>query len=259
MPISTNNELKMINGLTTQQVTERRVQGLGHHTPTRTSRSYGQIFRENVFTFINIVLFLLGFVLVLLGKVSDAVLTVGIILMNVIVSVAQEVRAKHTLDRIALLTRPTASVIRNSQEQTIDPDEIVVGDILLVRVGDQIVVDGSVKAGSMEADESLLTGESDTVDKKVSDPVFSGSFCVSGSVYYEAQKVGEQSLAQQITASARAFRRVLTPLQQQIHLVLRVLLLVAVYLELILVIRSFLDKIPLVDSVKMSVVIIGLC
>jgi cation-transporting ATPase E len=256
--VSMNNAETTITGLTSQEVLDRRARGLGHHAPARSSRSYTQIFRENVFTFINDVLFLLGFLLVLLGKVSDAVLTVGIILINVLVSVVQEIRAKRTLDRIALLTRPTATVVRDGQQQTIDPDEIVLGDSLLVNAGDQIVVDGPVLDGSMEADESLLTGESDLISKKPGDPVYSGSFCVSGSVYYEAQKVGEQSLVHQITASARAFRRVLTPLQQQINLVLRVLLLVAVYLELLLAIRSPLDKIPFVESVKMSVVIIGL-
>jgi cation-transporting ATPase E len=249
---------KSHQGLTSQEVLERRARGLGHRAPRQTSRSYIQIFRENVFTFINDVLFLLGFVLVVLGKVSDAVLTVGIIMINVLVSVIQEIRAKRTLDRIALLTRPTATTVRNGQNQAIDPDEIVVGDTLLVNPGDQIVVDGSVLDGNMEADESLLTGESDLIDKKAGDPVYSGSYCVSGSVYYEAQKVGEQSLAQQITTGARAFRRVLTPLQQQINLVLRILLLVAVYLELLLAIRSLLDKIAFVESVKMSVVIIGL-
>jgi len=253
-----NKTQTTIPGLTSQQVLERRARGLGHHAPTHTSRSYAQIFRENVFTFINNVLFLLGFVLVLLDKVSDAVLTVGIILVNVFVSVIQELRAKLTLDRIALLNRPTATVVRDGEEQTIDPDDIVVGDTLLVRAGDQIVVDGSVIEGIMEADESLLTGESDLIDKKPGEQVYSGSFCVSGSAYYEAQKVGEQSLANQITTGARAFRRVLTPLQNQIYLVLRVLLLVAVYLELLMAIRSMLDKVPLVESVKMSVVIIGL-
>jgi cation-transporting ATPase E len=144
-------------GLTSQQVLERRARGLGHHAPARTSRSYAEIFRENVFTFINNVLFILGIVLVILGKVSDAVITVGIILINVLVSVIQEIRAKRTLDRIALLTRPTATVVRDGIEQTIDPDEIVVGDTLLVRAGDQIVVDGAVLEGILEADESLLT------------------------------------------------------------------------------------------------------
>lgn len=253
-----NKEMSKITGLTSQQVLERRAHGLGHHAPARSSRSYAQIFRENVFTFINNVLFILGIVLVLLGKVSDAVITVGIILVNVIVSVIQELRAKRTLDRIALLNRPTARVVRDGKEQTIDPDEIVVGDMLLASIGDQIVVDGAILEGNMEADESLLTGESDAIDKKPGDSVYSGSFCVSGSVCYEAQKVGDQSLAHQITTGARAFRRMLTPLQQQINLVLRILLLIAVYLELLLAIRSLLDKIPLVESVKMSVVVIGL-
>jgi cation-transporting P-type ATPase E len=253
-----NNATPAIQGLTSQQAQERRARGLGHKTPARSSRSYAEIFRENVFTFINNVLFILGIVLVMMGKVSDAVITVGIILINVVVSVIQEMRAKRTLDRIALLNRPTAMVVRDGEERSIDPDEIVVGDVLLVSVGDQIVVDGAILKGNMEADESLLTGESDLIDKKEGNPVYSGSFCVSGSAYYEAQKVGEQSLAHQITTGARAYRRVLTPLQQQINLVLRVLLLVAVYLEILLAIRSFLDKIPLVESVKMSVVIIGL-
>ncbi len=253
-----NKETTTITGLTSQQVLERRSRGLGNKSPTRSTRTYAQIFRENVFTFINNVLFLLGIVLVIMGKVSDAVITVGIILINVVVSVIQELRAKRTLDRIALLNRPTATVVRDGQPQVVDPDEIVVGDILKASVGDQIVVDGAVIDGSIEADESLLTGESDVIDKKRGDPVYSGSFCVSGSLYYEAQKVGEQSLAHQITTGARAYRRMLTPLQHQINLVLRVLLLIAVYLEVLLTIRSVLDKIPLVESVKMSVVIIGL-
>jgi cation-transporting ATPase E len=245
-------------GLTTQQVLERRAQGLGHHAPTRTSRTYQEIIRENVFTFINNVLFLLGITLTVLGKFSDAVVAVGLILINVLVSVVQEIRAKRTLDRIALLTRPTATAIRDGQEHVVDPNEIVIGDMLLVKAGDQIVVDGILVDGRMDVDESLLTGEADLVSKKASDKVYSGSFCTQGSAYFEVQKVGEESLAHQITEGARAFRRVLTPLQQQINLVLRVLLLVAFYLELLLAIRTVLDKIPFVESVKMSVVIIGL-
>jgi len=247
-----------LQGLTAAEVLERRAKGLGNTAHIQTSRSYLQIIQENVFTFINNVLFLLGFALILMGRPSDALVSVGVIMINVVVSLIQEIRAKHTLDKIALLTRPTATVVRAGSEQTIDPGEIVIGDLLKVSPGDQVVVDGGVVSGTMDADESLLTGESDLVKKETGSEVFSGSFCVSGSVYFEAQKVGLDSLANQITRGARAFRRVLTPIQKETNLIVRIVLLVAVYFELLLLVNTILNDIPLVESVKMSIVIAGL-
>jgi cation-transporting P-type ATPase E len=249
----------MISGLTPQQVLERRAQGLGNRSSVDLSLSYWQIFRRNVFTFINFVLVGLGIALVILGRPSDAIVSVLVILTNVVVSVVQEIRAKRTLDRIALLTRPRATVIRSGEEQIIDPDEIVQGDILVVHPGDQVVVDGQVVGeGRIQVDESLLSGEADLIAKAGGDEVYSGSFCVTGSALYEAQKVGVHSLANQITSSARAYRRVLTPLQRQINLVTRVILVIAIFLEILLAIRTVLDRLPLVDSVSAAVVIIGL-
>ena len=179
-----------LNGLTSSEVQERRSRGLGNTARIKTSRSYFQIFLENTFTFINNVLFILGITLVLLGRASDALVSVGIITINILVSVVQEIRAKVTLDRIALLTRPTAIVVRDGQEQTIDPSEIVVGDLLKIGPGDQVVVDGSLVSGAIEADESLLTGESDQITKQPGSPIYSGSFCVNGSAFFTAEKVG---------------------------------------------------------------------
>lgn len=252
-----------LQGLSEVEVAAQRSKGLGNSMPVQVSRSYFQIIRENVFNSINTILFLLGIALVLLGRVSDALVAVGVVLVNVIVSVAQEVHAKRTLDRIVLLTRPSATVIRDGQERQIDPGEIVVGDLLLVRPGDQMVVDGPVVGEStMHADESLLTGESDLVPKRAGDTVYSGSFCVSGSAYYQAEKVGTHSLASQLTKGARAFRRVYTPLQKRINLVIRCLLLIAIFLEVLLfisvVIFRLIQDVPLVEVVKMSVVIIGI-
>lgn len=247
-----------LTGLTQAEALQRRAQGQGNYAPLQTNRSYWQIIRENVFTFINNALFLLGLALVLLGRPTDAIISVSVILINVVVSVVQEIRAKRTLDRIALLTRPTACIVRDGQESKVDPNEIVLGDLLRISAGDQIVVDGIVVDGKLDADESLLTGESDLIPKLPGDQVFSGSFCVSGTGLFEAQKVGSQSFANQLTAGARAYRRVLTPLQKQISLVIRLLLLVMVYLQVLLLANTTLNQIPLVDSVKMSVVIAGL-
>lgn len=122
-----------LQGLSAHEVPARRARGQGNAAPLRTSRSYRQILRENVFTFTNNVLYLLGLALVLLGRYTNALLTVGVVSLNVLVSVVQEVRAKRKLDHIALLTRPQATVIREGQPQAIDPDEIVLGDVLLAR------------------------------------------------------------------------------------------------------------------------------
>ena len=247
-----------IRGLSDSEVLERRAKGLGNNVKIKTSRSYFEILRENVFTFINNILFVLGAALILLGRTSDAVVSVGIILINVVVSVVQEIRAKRMLDRIALLTRPHATLIRDGKEQLLDPSEIVVGDVLALHPGDQIVVDGDVKEGTIEVDESLLTGESDLIPKAPGDQVLSGSFCVTGAAYYEACKVGNDSFANMLTSQARAFRRVLTPIQQQINLVIRILLIIAVYFEFILLINTLITNMPIVSSVRMSVVVAGL-
>jgi len=133
-----------IQGLTAEEVVARRDQGLGSVPPPTTSRSYLQIIRENVFTTVNIILFSVGFALVLVGQYLDALVSVGVISFNLVIGLIQEIRAKGTLDRIALLTRPKATVVRDGREQQLDPGEIVVDDILVLHAGDQIVVDGPI-------------------------------------------------------------------------------------------------------------------
>jgi cation-transporting ATPase E len=255
----TTDATDQAHGLSEREVLTRRANGQGNTAPAPTSRSYRQIIIENVFTFINLCLFGLGIALIALGRILDALVSTAVISLNVIVSVVQEIRAKRTLDEIALLTRPTATVVRDGQERHVPPDELVVGDVVRFGPGDQIVVDGRViSAGHVAVDESLLTGEGDLVTKKPEDSVYSGSYCVTGEGYYVAERVGTASLAYQITASARAFRRVLTPLQREINLVVRIALLIVVYLEFLLVVTSVLQQINLGDSVENSTIVAGL-
>lgn len=245
-------------GLSENEVLEKRAQGFGNPPPPPTSRTYVEIFRENVFTFINGVIFALGVALFLVGRPSDAVISVGIISLNVLVSVVQEIRAKRTLDKIALLTRPKATVIRDGAGLQVVPEELVVGDVLYVAPGDQIVLDGRVVEGKMSVDESQLTGESNLITKQNGDELFSGSFCANGSAFYVAEKVGSASLANQITAGAKQFRRVLTPLQEQVALVVRIMLLVVIYMEILVVLNAALLAINLGEAVQHSTLIAGL-
>jgi cation-transporting P-type ATPase E len=235
----------LLQGLSEDEVRLRRANGQGNNVKLPTSRSYARILRENILT--------------LLGRPLDAITTVAVISFNLVVGIVQEIRAKRALDRIALLSRPSATVIREGNEQTVDPSALVVGDLLVVRPGDQIVVDGRlVSQGWIDADESLLTGESDLVRKNTGDSVSSGSFCVNGTAVYEAVQVGVESTAYQLTAGARTFRRVLTPLQQQATTVIRILLVLACYLGLALLMITTIKQTPLLQTVQIAVVIAGL-
>jgi cation-transporting ATPase E len=129
----------------------------------------------------------------------------------------------------------------------------------VVRPGDQIVVDGPIlSTDRLDVDESLLTGESDLIEKRNGDFVYSGSFCVSGSAFYQAEKVGSQCVANELTAGARAFRRIYTPLQREIFLTIRVIVLAAVFLELLMVLSTLTNDITFVEFVQRSVVIVGI-
>ncbi len=247
-----------LSGLSESEVTARRARGEANTAPPSTTRTFGQIIRENVFTFINDVLFVLGIALIIVGRPLDALVSVGVIMINIIVSIAQEVRAKRSLDHIALLTRPKATVMREGAERNVNLQELVVGDVLKIGAGDQVVLDGTVLDGKAQLDESQLTGESDLIGKRAGDTLYSGSFCGSGSLYYRADKVGSASLANQITSGARGFRRVLTPLQSQINLVVRIILLIVIYLQLLLSLDALVKQIRFADAVGNATVLAGL-
>jgi cation-transporting ATPase E len=227
--------------------------------PPPTGRTYALILREDVFTLINTILFVLCAALLLLGQYSEALISAGAVFFNVAVSVAQEVRAKLALDRIAVLTRPKATVIRDGQEQAIDPGELVQGDTLVLRAGDQVVADGPIiDEGRIQVDESLLTGESEPITKHLGDSLSSGSFCLAGEARYLAEGIGITSMAGQLTSKARAYHRMLTPLQRRITLIMQVLLLVAIYIETILLLIALANQTAVVDIVRMSVIVVGI-
>ena len=176
-----------------------------------------------------------------------------------IIGVVQEVRAKQSLDRIALLTRPRATVMRDGQEHTLDPGELVQGDLLILRPGDQVVADGPIIGdGRVEINELLLTGESDPITKQSGDWLYSGTYCLSGMASYRAENVGTQSMAGEFTTKARTFRRILTPLQRQLTVIIQSLLFVALYIETILILIALANQTPVVETVRMSVIVVGI-
>ena len=245
-------------GLAAADIDARRAAGLGNTAPPPTTRTYLEIVRENVFTFVNNVLFLLAVALVVVGRGFDALVSLGVIGTNIVVAIVQELRAKRMLDRIAVLARPDALVRRDGVDQRVPAEQLVMGDLVGVVPGDQIVLDGQMVQGAIEADESLLTGESDLVHHAPGETVFSGSYCMSGTGWYVVRAVGEASLANRIVAGARGFRRILTPLQREINLVIRMVLFIVVYLQVLLIIQAVVQQIPADRAVGQATILAGL-
>jgi cation-transporting P-type ATPase E len=246
-------------GLTLDEVARRRAAGQGNDVDVRTGRTYARIVRENVFNFINNLFFTLGVILVVLGRYLDAFVCVAVVMANTVVSLAQEVRAKRIIDRIAILTRPKATVVREGELVNVDPSEIVIGDLLYLHPGDQVVVDGRMAGeGHMEVDESLLTGEADLVARRAGDELLSGSFCVTGGGFYEAERVGLDSYANKLTSRATTYHRELTPLQRQITMIIRILLFIVIAFDILVWVRTYTGGIPFVEGVRMSTVVVAL-
>jgi cation-transporting ATPase E len=204
-------------GLTDAEAAARRAAGQGNDVRARTSRTYWEILWQNAYLGINGPLIVIALLLLIAGMPVDAALTACPVIANIAIGVVQEARAKQQLDRIALLNRPKAIVVRDGAEREVDPAELVVGDVVVARRGDQIVVDGTiVGSGRAELDESLLTGESDPVSKDRGDDVYSGTAVVSGTLTYETEKVGEGTVANRLLGEARGMHDDQTPLQRGI-------------------------------------------
>jgi cation-transporting ATPase E len=246
-------------GLTQREADARRRRGEGNVAVSASSRSYARILRTNVFSFFNIILFVIGAALLALGRYSDAFTSVGLGLVNAAISAVQEIRAKRKLDRLQLLNRSRVTVVREGRDVDVPPEEIVRGDVIHVRPGDQLVVDGPLlDGGRVDVDESLLTGESEPLLKKPGDDLLSGSFCVGGEGHQLARDVGASSYAGRLTADARQTTTDRTPLQHRIEFVVRLVMLLVALMSVTILFQAALEGFTLVRVVQTTAVLSGL-
>ena len=245
-------------GLTTAEADARRRRGEANSAVSGTTRGYGTILRTNVFSFYNTVLFAIGIALLALGRYSDALISVGLGLVNALISAVQEIRAKRKLDRLQLLDRAPVLVVRDGREIEVLPEVVMRGDLLRVRAGDQIVVDGPLVDGRVEADESLLTGESEPVVKDPGDELRSGSLCVAGGGHQLAREVGAASYAGRLTAEARRVTTDKTPLQRRIEFVVRLVIALTVLMSGAILAQAALEGFSLLRVVQTTAVLSGL-
>ncbi len=208
-------------GLTAAEVRERIERGETNASTERTSRTFAEILRANIFTRFNAILGVLLVVILAVGHPQDALF--GIVLVsNALIGIVQEVRAKRTLDQLAVLSAPRVRVVRDGSETEIEVDDVVLDDLVELRSGDQIAADGIVEATTaLQVDESLLTGESDPVDKMAGDQVLSGSFVVAGSGRFQATAVGDDAYARRLSTEARRFALARSELMDGINRILR--------------------------------------
>jgi cation-transporting ATPase E len=221
--------------LTDAQVVERVEEGLVNRAPQGAGRTVRQIVAANVLTRFNAILGSLFVVVAVVGPVQDGLFGV-ILVVNTAIGIVQELRAKRTLDRLAILTAPTATVVRDGSSRAVPAVDVVQDELVEFSAGDQVVVDGEVlTSDSLEVDESLLTGEAEPVLKDPGDEVLSGSFVVSGSGRCQAIRVGSAAYAQQVQAEARRFSLVHSELQQGTNQILRGVTWVMVPASLLLI------------------------
>jgi cation-transporting ATPase E len=209
------------SGLSGAEVARRQAQGLAGEVAERTSRPVSEILRANIVTQFNLILGGLLAVILVVGAPQDALFGV-VLVANALIGIGQELRAKFTLDRLAVLTAPRVQVVRDGVLAEIAVAELVLGDLVSLRAGDQLVADGVVRVSDcLEADESLLTGESEPVSKRPGDRLLSGSFVVAGVGSCQVTAVGAESYARRLAAEARRFTLVRSELVDGINRILR--------------------------------------
>jgi cation-transporting ATPase E/undecaprenyl-diphosphatase len=210
-----------IDGLDEAAVRDRVRRGEVNEIPQAAGRTIGQIVRANVFTPFNALLGTLFAVILLVGAPQDALFG-GVLIANTAIGIIQELRAKRTLDRLAVLTAPKARVVRAGKIGEVPVREVVLDDVLELRPGDQVVVDGTVLASQgLEVDESLLSGESEPLVKEPGAEILSGSFVAAGSGRYRATKVGRASYAASLAEQAKRFTLVRSELREGINRILK--------------------------------------
>jgi cation-transporting P-type ATPase E len=232
-PVSADHAAERSRGLSQVEASQRLEQS-GRPSRPRTSRSYASIVRANVFTVFNLILAVAGAATLAFGQWQDA-LFLGVLVANATIGTAQEVRAKRALDRLSALVVPHAIVIRDGEPKQVAVEGVVVGDLVRIGPGDQVVADGSLeRAEWLRLDESILTGESRPVLRTAGDPVRSGSYVVEGVGEYLVDAVGTDSYAERLTGQARSFRHPRSPLERALNQLLFILVAALVPLGIVL-------------------------
>ena len=196
-------EKRILRGLSKEEVEERFIEGFVNKTDISTEKSTKEIVKSNVFTYFNFIFLVITILLCVVGSFRNLTF-LPIIIGNTLIGIIQELRAKKVLDKMSLLNAPHAIVIRDGEQKKILSEQLVKDDVILLTAGTQICADAVVLEGTIQVNESLLTGEADEIEKTPGSRLMSGSFVVSGECYARLEKVGKHSYISRLTAEAKA-------------------------------------------------------
>ena len=240
-----------LQGLSSREAEERRSRGEGGTAAEPITKSKGRIIRENVFTLFNFLNFLIAALLAAVGAYSN-MLFICIIILNIVIGIFQELKAKKLVDELSILNRPSVRIRRDGQDRKADLGELVRGDLMLLESGDQICSDAEIVEGSLEVNESLLTGESDAVVKEKGSGLLSGSFVISGKAYARVTHVGNENYAAKLAAEVKKEKRVHSELLGSMRKVTHFTSFLIVPLGILLFLEAFLLRQASVEEAVVS-------
>lgn len=243
------SERKSYPGLTEEEVLDRIARGEVNQAIPKTTRTFKQILFENSFTLFNFINLVIAGFIIYTGSYKN-LLFLGVIISNTLVGVYQEIKAKNNIDRLSLLSESKVTVIRDYDEMDIPQNEVVKDDLIKIRRGQQVVVDGVVlETEGMECDESQLTGESDPIIKTNGSVVYSGSFIVSGNALMQATHVGEESYSYKLSVEAKQTKGIYSELIMMMNRMIRLLTMVIIPIGAILMITSLTSGTQLNEAI----------
>ena len=212
-------------GLCAEQVAQRKNQGLTNKVERSVGKSYTAIFLGNIFTFFNMLGLSIMVLMFILGSFSNLFFSV-VILANTGIGIIQEIKAKKSIEKLSIMSAPTAKVVRDGVECEVAVGEVVLDDIIRFEAGKQIIADCVVEQGEIEVNEALLTGESVAIKKRKGDTLLSGSFVVSGTCLARAEHVGCENYVEKLSAKAKKYQKPKSELMRSINLIIKVLAII---------------------------------
>ena len=253
------------DGLTSKQVAERIDRQLTNIMPSKITKTNWQIFRDNALTLFNFFNVLVGFFIILLAVFINPsafrhLLFLLVVVLNISIGIFQEIRGRNLVSKLTILTALKSKVVRNSSVSEIPTEEIVLDDVLILDAGAQIPADATVLDGEIEVNESLLTGEANTVIKRKGDTLLSGSFVVSGKCHAKADKVGTESFATRLTLGAKKHKYINSEIMSGMRKITRVTSIVVIPVGIILFLMAYFARNQsMYDSVTtMSASVLGM-
>lgn len=237
VPLPNNEDAPFIHltanintGLTTEQVNERTNRGLTNKLNTKSGKSIAQIVLTKIFSPFNLICYAIAALIIFIkrGDAFSDLIFLLIMIANTVIGIFQEIQSKKTLDKLSFENAPKYKVIRDGNEIEINSDDIVTDDIILLESGQKIPADGKIRNGKIEVNESLITGEANSISKGLSASLYGGSFVVSGSARIQITNVGEESYIQKLAKQARTYQKPRSEIMLSVNLYIKIAVLVII-------------------------------